>query len=40
MMIGVRTEDEEKRKAFYDLSGLIGTAVEAVKILIKQDRAG
>ena len=38
MMIGVRTEDEEKRKAFFDLSGLIGTAVEAVKLLIEQDR--
>jgi len=38
MMIGMREEDEEKRKAFFDLSGLIETAVEAVKILIEQDR--
>lgn len=40
MMIGVRSEDEEKRKAFFDLSGLIGTAIEAAKILIEQDREG
>jgi uridine phosphorylase len=38
MMVGVRTEDEEKRKAFHDQSGLIGTAIEAAKILIEQDR--
>jgi hypothetical protein len=34
----MREKDEEKRKAFNDLSGLIETAIEAVKLLIARDR--
>ncbi len=38
MMIGMKEESEEKRKASRDLTGLISTAVEAAKILIQQDQ--
>ena len=38
MMVGVRGADEEERKKFFDLSGLIGTAIEAARILIRQDK--
>ncbi len=38
MMIGMKEESEEKRKASRDLSSLLETAIEGLKILIERDR--
>jgi uridine phosphorylase len=38
MMIGMKEESEEKRKASRDLSVLLETAIEGLKILIERDR--
>ena len=38
MMIGMKEESEEKRKASRDLGSLLETAIEGLKILIERDR--